>query len=53
MHVGAKKGNNTRETMKKEIEESDNGIKESGQQQVVEMKGSKGFNVAKKEEQKE
>ncbi|GAU31946.1 hypothetical protein TSUD_288800 [Trifolium subterraneum] len=53
MHVEPKKDNNIRDTMKTEIEEGDNGIKESGQQQVAEMKESKGFNVTKEEEQKE
>jgi len=37
MHIEGKKGNNTRETMQEEIEENDNGIKESGQQHAKEI----------------
>jgi len=50
MHVEAKKGN-TKEITQKEIEEiRENGIEESGKQPVVEIEGSKGFNVAEEDQ---
>ncbi|KAK2420647.1 centromere-associated protein E [Trifolium repens] len=51
MHVEAKKGNNTTQTFEKEIEESDNEIKENDKQKVDKIEGSSGINDAKKDEQ--
>ncbi|KAK2366584.1 centromere-associated protein E [Trifolium repens] len=53
MHVDAKKGNKTTETLKKQIEESDNENKENDKQRVEKIEGSSGINDEKKEEQKE
>ncbi|CAL5185420.1 unnamed protein product [Lathyrus oleraceus] len=51
MHVEEKKGNNTREKIQEEIEESGKGIKESVQEQFVGIEGSKRFSFENKDEE--
>ncbi|XP_058779068.1 uncharacterized protein LOC131653049 [Vicia villosa] len=51
MDVEETKVNNIREIMQEEIENSENGIKRGGQQEVAEIEGIKGLNVAKEGEE--